>query len=43
MLKAMLQTRMFDLIAKRALTADSEKRAELTEQIEAIRDKLDSM
>jgi hypothetical protein len=43
MLKKLLQTRLFNLIALRALTADSDKRAELTEQIHEIQDRLDSM
>lgn len=43
MLKAMLQTRLFNLIAARAMTANSEKRAELTEQIHEIQERLDNM
>ena len=38
-----LQEQMFDLIAERSQTADSDERAYLTEQIESIRDEIDEL
>jgi hypothetical protein len=42
-MKKLLQEKMFNLIAKRAQTANDAERKELTAKIEAIRDMLDSM
>ena len=42
-MKQRLMERMFDLIAKRSLTADDEERAELTKKIENIQSILKGM
>ena len=42
-MKQRLMERMFDLIAKRALTANDEERAELTKKIQEIQDTLKGM
>ena len=43
MSKSQLQEKMFDLIAERAQTADSERRAQLTALIHRIQDMLARM
>jgi predicted Mrr-cat superfamily restriction endonuclease len=42
-MKQRLQERMFDLIAMRAQTADSNKRAQLTAEIQKIQRMLEGM